>query len=64
MKLKQITDVYFDELDYNLSEFSKLVTLKPEETELVYIAAKNSTNRESKDAIKEVERILRLNRDS
>jgi hypothetical protein len=57
--LKQITDVYFNELDYDLSEFSKLIALKPKETELIYVGAKNPLDRERKEAIKEVERILK-----
>jgi Zn-dependent peptidase ImmA (M78 family)/transcriptional regulator with XRE-family HTH domain len=62
--LKQIIDVYFDELDYNLSDFSKLITLKPKEAELIYAGMKSTVDRERKDAVKEAERILKEKRDS
>jgi len=57
--LKQITDFYFEELDYNLPEFSKLIALKPEEAKPVYIGTGAYIDRENKAAIKEVERMLK-----
>jgi hypothetical protein len=47
-------------MDYTLRDFSKLLPLEQDEAESIYIGAKNQyKDRESKDAIKEVERILK-----
>ncbi|MFC1592697.1 helix-turn-helix domain-containing protein [Candidatus Omnitrophota bacterium] len=62
--LKEIIEVYFDELDYNISDFSRLIALTPKEAELIYVGGKTPIDRESKNALKEAERILRDNQNS
>jgi Zn-dependent peptidase ImmA (M78 family) len=60
--IKQIIDVYFEEMDYAPLEFAKLITLNPVEAKKLYIEPYVSIkDKETKNALIEVQRMLRDN---
>ena len=60
--LKQLVRVYFEDMDYRIPEFAKLISLNQDETHQYYIEPELYHKfKESRDAIKDVERMLRDN---
>lgn len=58
--LAQMIKVYFEDLDYSIPEFAHLLSLNMDEVKQYYIDAEQYCNfKESRDALKEAERILK-----